>query len=110
MPRHGHVFTSPTLPDTQQGMSEFVWCCSTGELPPHVLENKALYDRFGVPSDLLLQDLTFEDEQAKKVSPKQHRGCHYMAHQPGAWKLPSPLSECVSLCMLHWVFWQRGSI
>ena len=34
-----------------------------------MLENKALFDRFGVPSDLLLQDLTFEDEQAKKVSP-----------------------------------------
>eukprot|EP00891_Asterochloris_glomerata_P009420 jgi/Astpho2/9420/Aster-01681 len=43
-------------------------------LAPHVLENKALFDRFGVPSDLLLQDLTFEDEQAKKVSSEADRG------------------------------------
>ena len=65
MPRHGQFFNSHTL----HQRSKCVWCCFSGELAPHVLENKALFDRFGVPSDLLLQDLTFEDEQAKKVSP-----------------------------------------
>ena len=65
--------------------------------PPHVLENKALFDRFGVPSDLLLQDLTFEDEQAKKVSPTQVAPPHGPPALPGAWKLTNPLPS-MALC------------
>ncbi len=79
-PRCQDMGSSSAATPCLSGTSNCVWCCSSGGLAPHVLENKALFDRFGVPSDLLLQDLTFEDEQAKKVSPKNKK-CPYMAHQ-----------------------------
>lgn len=79
-PRCQDMGSSSAATPCLSGTSNCVWCCSSGGLAPHVLENKALFDRFGVPSDLLLQDLTFEDEQAKKVSPTNKK-CPYMAHQ-----------------------------